>query len=215
MRLWTQRLPVIVSIYDPRAMKRVLEALKRFNIEVSGFKEGMCYERGIFLVDNEGLLYIESACSSRPGTVLNVSDLGVERALATALLVSKTLRRSVVNLVIGVDCGREMGIAAVADSHLLFASSYRSSSEALKDALFFLNNVEAQNRLVRVGLRPGSSSEVHSLINRLLTLCPTSVKLELVPEHGSSKNKHMIEGALNENVVAAINIALARTKTSR
>lgn len=147
------------------------------------------------------------------GYIINVDVYGLEKGVATAIIYAKSF---VVNplkkIVIGIDYGKNIGMAVVVNDTVIYTRSYRSADHAVKDIKFFIDNVDSEHKVVRIGIAQ-DIDEV--FINTVVEMFKDVADIEFVPEYRSSKHRYLLdEVRLSPDEIAAINIAFYRTHSN-
>lgn len=201
---------VYIVIGDPKKFVKILNYLEKYGVIVRGVDIDTKNIQGIILVDNEGLKYLNINGVEVHGYVINVDDYGVEKSLALTIVLAKTsIARPLVRVVIGIDYGESVGIAVVVNNDIIYTHSHRCKENILSDIKFFIENIDAQIKIIRIGSTPSLD---HVFVDLLVNMFKDIAIIELVPERNSSRFKHYIEQKkLKPDEVAAINIALHRS----
>jgi len=118
---------------------------------------------------------------------LNIVVLG--KSDDPTLIVDEALRLSqgkslYEEVVVGLDPGKVLGVALIADGELLETRSCQTLKHASDTVVKILNRFPASRRIVRVG--SGVMPEALELTQRLDRVLPPDVVIELVPEDGTS-----------------------------
>uniref|UniRef100_A0A832ABF7 Uncharacterized protein n=1 Tax=Ignisphaera aggregans TaxID=334771 RepID=A0A832ABF7_9CREN len=200
---------VYVVVYDPKKFIKVLEILDKYGIKVRGVDANTKSIHGIIIVDDGGRQYLASNSVDVYGYIIDIDEWGFEKGLASAIVFAKTsIIRPLMNIIVGIDYGKSIGIAIIVNSDIVYTNSYRSKENALKDIKFFIENVDTQIKIIRIGI---ASNLEDAFIDTLIDTFRDIASIELVPEHKSSKLRHFIDRQrLKADEVAAINIALYR-----
>jgi|GEM_PF-1318999 len=200
-----------LALYNPRVMTRVMRRLEELGLEYKGVYETQRTIHGVVLADSEGLKYLESYGIEVRGPLIRADD--VERAVARALVFARGLRPPLNTLIVGVDLGRSIGLAAVGDSRVLLTKMFSSTPMFLDTLFWVIENIESSRRSIRIGFTRSTFDESKAVIvDRIAKLVPSDVELELVPERGSSRLRPgAAPRGLRDDEIAALNIALGRT----
>ncbi len=210
--IYKQRRRIIVSIYDARLLYRVVELLRSLGLVFQGLYLGVdTCTRGILIADKEGLEYARQVCKDiRMSTLILNSDT-VEGTVFKAMVLSMLENDRIHTLVAGIDYGKSIGVALLADGVIVYVGKFRLEDEALNTLSQFFKSVEASKKIVRVGI-PSTiiSKSFESFIEKLNLAMPSDVIIELVPEVRSNKPNILLfnDRISDEDISAALNIAL-------
>ncbi|MEL9940797.1 MAG: hypothetical protein QW632_02750 [Ignisphaera sp.] len=208
-----QKRGVVLSIYNPRILYKVVDLLRVFDITYSGVYDKSCFENSladyIMLVDDYGINYLKSINCTLDGIIIRIDESTIEKSVVLALALSRIDRRVMEVLIAGIDYGLNIGLALFVDSELIFAKSYRSDETVIKMLKMFFENIPARKKIIRIGI-PSKliQSKLDKFIDNLLKELPRDVLIELVHEHKTSRQPIIIDDNLDEDSIAAINIAL-------
>jgi len=111
-------------------------------------------------------------------------ELTGSRLLDSAKVLSFLLKSRRDSLVVGLDPGKNTGIACLYRGHNLFATSC-DSLERVVDLVCGVLQVESRDRLVRIG--KGDRSMAFYLAREIRRRCPQPARIEIVDERGTSK----------------------------
>jgi len=161
----------------------------------------------IVIVDKVGK-EILNRISGSPSLVINVDSVGIDKAICLALLSSAGLSAPAHKLVIGIDFGKNIGFAIVADGELLHYGISPSLHHVINEVMWFANNLPYLDLTLRIGAINGKEDEALILISKLNSILPRSAKIELVNEESSSSNKPRRFSYVKGDARAALNIAL-------
>ncbi|UCB60464.1 MAG: hypothetical protein JSW72_10310 [Candidatus Bathyarchaeota archaeon] len=89
-------------------------------------------------------------------------------------------------LVVGVDPGRNLGVAVLGDGKILETKSYTNVDETVNTITEILNRTPATHKTVRIG--NGAPSHSEKLCRHLIQVLPEHVVIERVPEAGTSRS---------------------------
>lgn len=184
--------------------------LNYFGIDVKGVDRETKRVQGVVIVDLEGYRYIMDNGIAVDGYIISVEDHGLERSVARAIVYTKSLYiRPVRRVVVGIDYGKSIGVAVLVNDDVVYTRSYRSKEEVLRDIRFFIENIDSEVKIVRLGVAQDIDEDfAESAIDILKDIA----NIEFVPEFKSSKNRYLLDDAkLKPDEVAAINIALYRS----
>lgn len=200
---------VYIVIDDPRKLIEVLDKLNYFNIASKGIDIGIKYIHGIVLTDSGGHRYLLENNVYVDGYTINIDECGVEKGIAIAIVHAKSLYTNPLRkLVVGIDYGRNIGIAIVANDDVIYIHSYRSIEYMLRDIKFFVENIESETKVIRIGI---AQDVDENFTNVIVEMFKNIAIIEFVPEYRSSKHKYLFENIkLKSDEIAAINIALYR-----
>jgi hypothetical protein len=131
--------------------------------------------------------------------------------------------KSVVNLlegggrfkevVVGVDPGKEIGVAVVADGKILEARSCGGLEEVVSEVRQALS-IPSEKRLLKVGSGAGECGR--SVLDALARVFSSSVEIKIVPEWGTtSKELPITFYGYPRNALSAIRIALRQGRALR
>lgn len=207
---------IIVSVYDSRKLVKVLDMLYKFRALVKGVDEDSGRVDGIIIADGDGLRYMAEMHIEISGIVLNIDSIGVEKGAVRSVILSRSSSIRVNSIVIGIDYGRRIGVAVLVDSDIVFINSYRDKAEALKIIEMFIDSIDVERKIVRIGLPSKPNREYDDFIARLLNVVKERAVVEFIIESGSSKRKIGVEDMrIDDDSLAAINIALQRVYSDR
>lgn len=211
IRINKQVRDVYVVIDDSRRLIKALDILNHFGIKVKGVDLETRYIQGVILLDTKGYRYLAENNIGLSGYVINIDIHGFEKGIAMAIVYAKSL---IVNplkkVVIGIDYGRNIGLAVVVNDTVIYTHSYRSSKDVIEDVRFFIENVNTELKVIRIGATQGINEMFADTIIRLFK---NVANIEFVPEYKSSKHKYLLEDIkLKPDEIAAINIAFYRTQ---
>lgn len=161
----------------------------------------------IVIVDKVGR-EILSKISGSPSLIINIDNVGIDKAVCLALLSSVGLSAPAHKLVIGIDFGKNIGFAIVADGELLHYGISHSLHHVISEVMWFINNLPYLELILRIGAINGKENEALILISKLNLILPKSAKIELVNEESSSSNKPRRFSYVKGDARAALNIAL-------
>lgn len=209
IRVARQLRELLLVIEDPRKFVKTLELLTRFKVKVRGVVANMKRVQGVILLDYEGYRYLINNNVDLDGYIINIDVDGLSKGVATAIIYTRSL---IINplrrIIVGIDYGKNIGVAIVVNDDIVHTNKYRIAEEALEDIKFFVYNVESTSKIIRVGI---SNSTDDNFVGRVIEVFKEVASIEFVPENKSSKNRYLVENAkLSDDEVAAINIALYR-----
>lgn len=209
IRVARQLRELFLVIEDPRKFVKTLELLTRFKVKVRGVVANMKRVQGVILLDYEGYRYLINNNVDLDGYIINIDVDGLSKGVATAIIYTRSL---IINplrrIIVGIDYGKNIGVAIVVNDDIVHTNKYRIAEEALEDIKFFVYNVESTSKIIRVGI---SNSTDDNFVGRVIEVFKEVASIEFVPENKSSKNRYLVENAkLSDDEVAAINIALYR-----
>jgi len=163
----------------------------------------------VLVVDEDGLKYLESIKCMFNCIVVNTNKNAVEKSAIMTLVLSRIDKVDVNTLIAGLDYGSNIGLAIFADSNLIFVNSYRGEESVIKTLKMFFDAIPASKKVIRIGI---PSELIHAKLSKfiddLLKKFSGNVVIELVHEHKTSKSSLIIDESLDEDSIAAINIAL-------
>ncbi|MEM4053462.1 MAG: hypothetical protein QW646_06910, partial [Ignisphaera sp.] len=161
--------------------------------------------------DENGLKYMDEMHIEVNGIVLNIDSIGIERGTIMGVILSRTSDSEIESVIIGIDYGEKIGIAILANSDVVFVNSYRDKVEALRVVRMFIDGVNAERKIVRIGLPSKHHRGYDNFVESLANTVKDSAIVEFVSENGSSKRK-LVAGSIkiDEDSLAAVNIALQR-----
>lgn len=211
IRVVRQLRELFLVIEDPRKLVRTLEMLSKFKIKARGIDIGMKHLQGVVLLDSGGYKYLINNDVYLEGYTINIDINGLEKSVATAIVYTRTLIANPLRrMIVGIDYGKNIGVAIVVNDDIVHTDSYRSPVEALKDIGFFVNNINSYLKIIRLGI---TNNIDENFVNTVINMFKDTVDIEFIPENRSSKYKYLIENAkLTDDEIAAINIALYRSK---
>ncbi|MEM0005705.1 MAG: hypothetical protein QW406_02430 [Ignisphaera sp.] len=202
---------VVVAVYDSRKLVKILNMLNNYRVSVKGIDERIRRIHGIVIVDENGLKYMDEMHIEVNGIVLNIDSIGIERGTIMGVILSRTSDSEIESVIIGIDYGEKIGIAILANSDVVFVNSYRDKVEALRVVRMFIDGVNAERKIVRIGLPSKHHRGYDNFVESLANTVKDSAIVEFVSENGSSKRK-LVAGSIkiDEDSLAAVNIALQR-----
>ena len=214
IRVGGQVRDLYVVVGDPRKLVKVLEILSYFGLAVRGLSPEVRCVQGVVVVDDEGYTYIVKNGVAVDGRLVNIDDHGLDKGLAMAIVYARVLQVNPIHrIVVGIDYGKNIGMAVVVNDDVVHIRSYRSADKALKDAKFFLENVESEFKIVRLGIANEIDEE---FVDAVVEMFRDVSTIEFVPEFRSSRHRYFLEDArLSPDEVAAINIAFYRDTEGR
>ncbi|MEM4040442.1 MAG: hypothetical protein QXM83_01330 [Ignisphaera sp.] len=119
---------VYVVVYDPKKFIKVLEILDKYGIKVRGVDVNTKSIHGIIIVDDGGRQYLASNSVDVYGYIIDIDEWGFEKGLASAIVFAKTsIIRPLMNIIVGIDYGKSIGIAIIVNSDIVYTNSYRSN----------------------------------------------------------------------------------------
>lgn len=126
----------------------------------------------------------------------------IEKALM--LLLGKTQFRE---LIIGIDPGKQTGLAVLGDGLILVSGTYVRAKNLVDEITRILPTFPSERAIVRIGKGAKKYSSV--LIAAISSKLPTSVEIQVVDEAGTTDN-HLLPETVNmsRNAVSALRIAL-------
>ena len=198
-----------LAIYDPRLLVVVQRKLRDFNIAFYPASESeRIGENTIIIVDKIGKDIIMSKIPSKSSLIIDVNPVDVDKAIGKAILASVGLGQVVKKMIIGIDFGKNIGYAIIADGELLHYGSSPNLGYVLHKVLWFVDNIEYESLVLKIGSVSGRESEALSLASKLLTLLPYNAKIEIIDEKNSTSNKPKKFTYVKGDAKAALNIAL-------
>ncbi|MEM0027211.1 MAG: hypothetical protein QXT53_06570 [Ignisphaera sp.] len=208
-----QKRGIVLSIYNSKILYKVIDLLRVFDITYSGIYDSSCVESDladyIILVDDYGISYLKSINCALNGIIIRIDESTIEKNVILALALSRIDRRVIEVLIAGIDYGLNIGLALFADSELIFAKSYRSDEMVINMLKIFFESIPAKKKIIRIGI-PSKliQSRLAKFIDNLLKELPRDILIELVHEHKTSRHSIIVDDNLDEDSIAAINIAL-------
>jgi hypothetical protein len=164
---------------------------------------------GIAIVDEEGLKYIQSISDLNNVEIVNISVNSVEGAVIRAIVLSKLGSSRVYTLVAGIDYGKSLGVAIVADSIVIYMNRHRSEKGVIDLVKLFFNNIEATKKIVRIGI---PTTVIHKdfelFVDKLNKELPQEIIVEFISEYNTSKTATYEEKHLDKDSFAALTIAM-------
>lgn len=131
------------------------------------------------------------------------SSVVVEAALQ--IIQGKRRYRS---LVVGVDPGKDYGIAAVGDGVVLATRSVSGESDAAEEVLRMIERFEGDRKIVRIGNSADDYRlKMMAILNREL---PSDVDLESVEERGTTRSIDTVSSRSFRDVSSAVKISMRR-----
>ena len=131
------------------------------------------------------------------------SSVVVEAALQ--IIQGKRRYRS---LVVGVDPGKDYGIAAVGDGVVLATRSVSGESDAAEEVLRMIERFEGDRKIVRIGNSADDYRlKMMAILNREL---PSDVDLESVEEGGTTRSIDTVSSRSFRDVSSAVKISMRR-----
>ena len=202
---------VVVAVYDSRKLVKILNMLNNYRVSVKGIDERIRRIHGIVIADENGLKYMDEMHIEVNGIVLNIDSIGIERGTIMGVILSRTSDSEIESVIIGIDYGEKIGIAILANSDVVFVNSYRDKVEALRVVRMFIDGVNAERKIVRIGLPSKHHRGYDNFVESLANTVKDGAIVEFVSENGSSKRK-LVAGSIkiDEDSLAAVNIALQR-----
>lgn len=195
-------------IYDARALVAVQRRLRNLGLSFYPASESKRIgSDSIVIVDKVGEKIL-NRISGSPSLIINVDNVGIDKAVCLALLSSMGLSAPAHKLVIGIDFGKNIGFAIVADGELLHYGISPSLHYVLSEVMWFTINLPYSELILRIGATSGRESDALILISKLNSILPKSAKIELVNEESSSSNKPRRFSYVKGDARAALNIAL-------
>ncbi|MCS7112214.1 MAG: hypothetical protein N3D82_02585 [Ignisphaera sp.] len=189
---------------------KVLDILNRCRALVKGVDENSRKVHGIIVADENGLRYMNEMRIEISGMVLNIDSIGVERGAIRSVILSRTSSTRIESIIVGIDYGERIGVAVLVNSDVVFINSYRNKIEALKVVRMFIDSIDAERKIVRIGLPNKPHKGYDDFVVRLSSMLKESAIVEFISEDGSSKRKLEAENIKDEDSLAAVNIALQR-----
>ncbi len=206
-----QRRDIVVAIYDSRKLMKILNILNSYRVLVKGIDENSKEVYGIIIVDENGLRYINEMHIEINGVILNIDTIGVERSAIMGIILSRTSSIKIGSIIVGIDYGERIGIAIIVDSDVVFINSYRDKAEALRIIKMFIDSINVERKIIRIGLPNKPHRGYEDFVNKLASLLKESAVIEFISENGSSRRKLEVENTkVDEDSLAALNIALQR-----
>lgn len=202
---------VVVAIYDSRKLVKILNMLNNYRVSVKGIDERIRRIHGIVIADENGLKYMDEMHIEVNGIVLNIDSIGIEKGTIMGVILSRTSDSEIESVIIGIDYGEKIGVAILANSDVVFVNSYRDKVEALRVVRMFIDGVNAERKIVRIGLPSKHHRGYNNFVESLTNTVKDSAIVEFVSENGSSKRKLVASSIkIDEDSLAAVNIALQR-----
>ncbi|MEM2698089.1 MAG: hypothetical protein QXF17_02080 [Ignisphaera sp.] len=202
---------VVVAVYDSRKLVKILNMLNNYRVSVKGIDERIRRIHGIVIADENGLKYMDEMHIEVNGIVLNIDSIGIERSTIMGVILSRTSDSEIESVIIGIDYGEKIGIAILANSDVVFVNSYRDKVEALRVVRMFIDGVNAERKIVRIGLPSKHHRGYDNFVESLANTVKDGAIVEFVSENGSSKRKLVADSIkIDEDSLAAVNIALQR-----
>ncbi|MEM2389110.1 MAG: hypothetical protein QW215_02610 [Ignisphaera sp.] len=202
---------VVVAVYDSRKLVKILNMLNNYRVSVKGIDERIRRIHGIVIADENGLKYMDEMHIEVNGIVLNIDSIGIERGTIMGVILSRTSDSEIESVIIGIDYGEKIGIAILANSDVVFVNSYRDKVEALRVVRMFIDGVNAERKIVRIGLPSKHHRGYDNFVESLANTVKDGAIVEFVSENGSSKRKLVADSIkIDEDSLAAVNIALQR-----
>ncbi|MEM2093894.1 MAG: hypothetical protein QXI32_01190 [Candidatus Bathyarchaeia archaeon] len=113
---------------------------------------------------------------------------------------------------IGIDPGKEIGVAVVADGKLLSANVYQCADKAVEDVLKQVSALPCVRKTVKIGT--GSKEYSARILSALLSQLPPEIQIQQVEEEGTTSNAiSRTYSRSRRNAVSATYIAMRRGKT--
>lgn len=194
-------------IYDPRSLVAIQRRLSELHISYYAVSDsGNVGSGGIVIADSMGR---ELLNANNPVILIDVDSLGIDRAAGIALLSSFGLGTEANEIVIGIDVGRNIGMAVLADGELIYYDSSLSTYYIIDKVLWFANNVPCKNLVLRIGNTSGKESEALDLALRIVKALGTKARIEIVDERSSTSSKPLRYPHIKGDARAALNIALS------
>ena len=136
-------------------------------------------------------LYIKAVITTReerdlishPNTITFDDEIGAEAVVDEAIRVTQG-KRSYDKVVVGVDPGKNSGLAVLADGKVLETIACSSLGETLNTVLKTLDRAPAATRIVKVG--DGAPIYTKKLLHLLDKALPREIVMETVSEAGTS-----------------------------
>lgn len=163
----------------------------------------------VVIADAVGKEFLNTAKTTKSVTVIDVDSLGVDKAAGIALLSSFGLGTEANEVVIGIDVGRNIGMAVLADGELIYYDSSLSTYYIVDKVLWFANNVPCRSLVLRIGSTLGKESEALDLALKIIKALGTRARIEIVDERSSTSSKPLRYPHIRGDARAALNIALS------
>ena len=112
------------------------------------------------------------------------------------------------SLIVGVDPGKDFGVAAVGDGVVLETKSFTCEENAAVEVLHLFERFEGCNRIVKVG--NGANTYGLKLIRILNERLPSNISIELVEERGTTKGVDTFQDRTSKDTSSAIKISLRK-----
>lgn|GEM_PF-1357351 len=211
IRVGRQVRELYVVIENPRRLVKALEFFDHFKVKVRGISDSTKHVQGVVVLDSYGRKYLADNNIPVNGYVVDIDVQGLEKGIAMAIICSKTLMiNPLKRLIVGIDYGKNIGVAVIANDDVVYTGSYRSAEEAVNDIGFFVYNVESEVKIIRIGIAQDIDE---NFANTIVERFKDVAHIEFVPEYKSSRHKYMLEDTkLATDEIAAINIAFYRSK---
>jgi len=168
---------------------------------------------GVVIADREGLEYIRPFLNLNNVKIVNIDADNVESAIIKAVIYTKLESNKVHVLTAGIDYGKSIGVALLANSEIIYMNKHRSEKEVIQILKFFFSNIEAAKKIVRIGIPTAIIHRDFELfIDELNKELPQGVVVELVSEYNTSKTITYEEVRSDKDSFAALNIAMKSCK---
>ena len=113
------------------------------------------------------------------------------------------------NLVLGIDPGKEFGVAVIGDGVVLETKDKLSEEGTAKEAVKIMNRFKGSKKVVKIG--NGANNYRRKLITILDEKLPPEVDIESVEESGTTKNINMIfSRRISKDTFSAIKISMRK-----
>ena len=110
------------------------------------------------------------------------------------------------NLFIGIDPGKNLGIAVLGDGVVLETKIMLSEEEVAMECLRIMERLKGEKKVVKIG--NGAKRYRSKLLRILDEKLPPKIGIELVEERGTTKNIRMYNSTNSTDASSAINISM-------
>ncbi len=191
----------------------MLRLLEELGFKCRGVDDSARRVVGVVIVDEDGMRYISSrGIDTSQAVVLTAIDDPICTVLK-AVILCQQLSIPCRELVVGIDMGKNIGVAVVCDSRCVLAKSFRTALRALEMISNVFRCIDASRRVIRIGMPKKECGEYEEFVEKLVKIVGEDIELELIPEKGSSSFVLFLKTGrkIDDDALAAINIALMRS----
>lgn len=172
---------IALATVSGKAYYLLVRELKRRKVPFLSLKPGDTVPLNVKAVITTGK---ERSLVTHPKVLVFDEETGVAEVVNEAIRAVQG-KQNYENLVIGVDPGRTIGVAALGDGKLLEALKCSSLDETTNTILTILKRVPAAAKTVKIG--NGAPTQTKELLKSLDEALPGDATLEVVCEAGTSQ----------------------------